>query len=128
MITNEGLGTELAWDIYSKLKLTGKMSHMNLILHECENEIFDLRSYTLVAVLFLLAFREFLGMSRRSRSPLSGGGMPMVWLPADWGRFCSSQQSTAAAAMCVVVAGVRFGLVLLELETRGHTGAAPMGR
>ena len=57
MITNEGLGTELAWDIYSKLKLMEKMSHMNLILHEYENEIFDLRSYTLVAVLFLLAFR-----------------------------------------------------------------------
>ena len=61
MITNEGLGTELAWDIYSKLKLMRKISHMNLILHECENEIFDLRSYTLVAVLFLLAFVEFLG-------------------------------------------------------------------
>ena len=25
MITNEGLGTELAWDIYSKLKLKGKI-------------------------------------------------------------------------------------------------------
>ena len=31
MITNEGLGTELAWNIYSKLKLMEKMSHMNLI-------------------------------------------------------------------------------------------------
>ena len=27
-----------------------------------------------------------------------GGGVPMLRLAADWGRFCSSQQSTAAAA------------------------------
>ena len=46
-----------------------------------------------------------------------GGGVPMLRLAADWGRFCSSQQSTAAAAMCVVVAGVRFGLVLDSVMT-----------
>ena len=55
-------------------------------------------------------------MSHRSTFRV-GGGLLDLELPADWGRFCSSQQSTAAAAMCVVVAGVRFGLVLLELET-----------
>ena len=48
MITNEGLGTELAWDIYSKLKLH-LWVRLSLNLHECENEkiineIFDPRS------------------------------------------------------------------------------------
>ena len=53
----------------------GKDESHEFNLHECENEIFDLRSYTLVAVLFLLAFVEFMGMSRRSR---------YIHLPCRW--------------------------------------------
>ena len=34
MITNEGLGTELAWDIYSKLKLKGKIESHEVKEHE----------------------------------------------------------------------------------------------
>ena len=41
-----------------------------------------------------------------------GGGVPMVRLAADWGRFCSSQQSTAAAA-----APHGFGLALDSVMT-----------
>ena len=41
-----------------------------------------------------------------------GGGVPMLRLAADWGRFCSSQQSTAAAA-----APHGFGLALDSVMT-----------
>ena len=109
---------------------------MSLNLHECENEkiineIFDPRSSHLSCRPLPSSLRGVLGDELQVPGISTfrvGGGLLDLELAADWGRFCSSQQSTAAAAMCVVVAGVRFGLVLLELETRGHTGAAPMGR